>query len=235
MLVRRVLVRRSWWACTPCDAPTLPRLVERIWQRASLGCGTASTHCVWTRDRVERPWVIAQLCDDPESGRPHVVLCVRICCSLCHRHTRMRALCGGAQDQRILADEMSRTGLPDQQFELSPAERGGGPSVLVYYSPAFVRQLSPEHAKDALRLLAEVYRRARSLWPLQVRGVCAREWSARVCGGPRSPRHARPPHTPTRHATRPARPPPRPATHTHTPLLRVSPPLLAPFLSRMHA
>jgi len=39
--------------------------------------------------------------------------------------------------------------------------------VLVYYSPAFVRQLTPSHAKDALRLLAEVYRRARSLWPLR--------------------------------------------------------------------
>ena len=39
--------------------------------------------------------------------------------------------------------------------------------MLVYYSPAFVRQLTPSHAKDALRLLAEVYRRARSLWPLR--------------------------------------------------------------------
>ena len=39
--------------------------------------------------------------------------------------------------------------------------------MLVYYSPAFVRQLAPDHAKDALRLLAEVYRRSRSLWPLK--------------------------------------------------------------------
>jgi len=71
------------------------------------------------------------------------------------------------EDQRILAEEMSRTGLLNQQYELSRVEKKGGPSVLVYYSPAFVRQLTPDNAKDALRLLAEVYRRSRSLWPLR--------------------------------------------------------------------
>jgi hypothetical protein len=57
------------------------------------------------------------------------------------------------------------------QYQLSPIEKRGGPSVLVYYSPAFVRKLTPEHARDALRLLAEVYRRARSLWPLKPEGA----------------------------------------------------------------
>jgi len=75
------------------------------------------------------------------------------------------------EDQRILAEEMCRTGLPNQQYQLSPIEKRGGPSVLVYYSPAFVRKLTPEHARDALRLLAEVYRRARSLWPLKPEGA----------------------------------------------------------------
>lgn len=42
-----------------------------------------------------------------------------------------------------------------------------GPAILVYYSPAFVRGLTPGHAVHMLRLLAEVYRRARKLWPLQ--------------------------------------------------------------------
>ena len=41
-----------------------------------------------------------------------------------------------------------------------------GPAFLVYYSPAFLRSLAPAHALEALRLLAEVYRRARQLWPL---------------------------------------------------------------------
>jgi len=71
------------------------------------------------------------------------------------------------EDQRILAEEMCRTGLPEQEYQASTIEKRGGPSVLVYYSPAFVRQLAPDHAKDALRLLAEVYRRSRSLWPLK--------------------------------------------------------------------
>ena len=42
-----------------------------------------------------------------------------------------------------------------------------GPAFLVYYSPAFVRHLAPVDALPALRILAEVYRRARQLWPLQ--------------------------------------------------------------------
>ena len=42
-----------------------------------------------------------------------------------------------------------------------------GPAFLVYYSPAFLRNLSPADALPALRILAEVYRRARQLWPLR--------------------------------------------------------------------
>ena len=41
-----------------------------------------------------------------------------------------------------------------------------GPTFLVYYSPAFIRNLSPADALPALRILTEVYRRARQLWPL---------------------------------------------------------------------
>ena len=35
----------------------------------------------------------------------------------------------------------------------------GGPSILVYYSPAFVRTLAPSDALAALSLLAEIYLR----------------------------------------------------------------------------
>ena len=72
-----------------------------------------------------------------------------------------------SDDMGVLAEEMSRTGLPGQEYKLAPLQRRGGPSFLIYYSPAFLRQLTPQHAKDGLRLLAEVYRRARSLWPLR--------------------------------------------------------------------
>ena len=36
----------------------------------------------------------------------------------------------------------------------------------MYYSPAFVRTLTPRDALDALKCLAEIYRQARRLWPL---------------------------------------------------------------------
>ena len=64
---------------------------------------------------------------------------------------------------------MARTGIANQTFVAAPASKGGvsGPAFLVYYSPAFLRTLAPANALEALRLLAEVYRRARSLWPLR--------------------------------------------------------------------
>ena len=71
-------------------------------------------------------------------------------------------------DQRVLSDEMSLTGVAGQSYKHIPAISSGlGPSILVYYSPAFVRFLAPGAALEALRLLAEIYRRARHLWPLK--------------------------------------------------------------------
>lgn len=68
-------------------------------------------------------------------------------------------------DQRVLSDELCRTGLP-QRFQRAHASPEGGPAILVYYAPAFLRRQPPASARDALVLLAEVYRRARQLWPL---------------------------------------------------------------------
>ena len=72
-------------------------------------------------------------------------------------------------DLAVLREEMARTGIANQTFVAAPASKGGvsGPAFLVYYSPAFLRTLAPANALEALRLLAEVYRRARSLWPLR--------------------------------------------------------------------
>ena len=72
------------------------------------------------------------------------------------------------EDRRVLCDEMARTGCVGQSYRLSQPRKAGGPAILVYYSPAFVRSLSPHTAADALRLLAEIYRRARVLWPLRL-------------------------------------------------------------------
>ena len=87
-----------------------------------------------------------------------------------------------ASDRAILADEMARTGIAGQSFSRGPADlprpgsgsfnhhRSGpvlGPALLVYYSPAFLRNMAPLHTYAALKMLAEVYHRARELWPLR--------------------------------------------------------------------
>ena len=67
----------------------------------------------------------------------------------------------------MLREEMARTGISGQMFKAGPSFKNvSGPAFLVYYSPAFIRTLAPAHAFEALRVLAEVYRRARGLWPL---------------------------------------------------------------------
>ena len=74
------------------------------------------------------------------------------------------------EDRQILCDEMARTGAEGQKYARTPQNhKVGGPAFLVYYSPAFVRALAPAEAVEALRLLAEVYRRARRLWPLNAK------------------------------------------------------------------
>lgn len=76
-------------------------------------------------------------------------------------------------DQRMLSEEMARTGCFGQEYKRTRAFHGAkdtgsmGPAILVYYSPAFVRFLAPGQATGALEMLAEVYRRARQLWPLK--------------------------------------------------------------------
>ena len=71
------------------------------------------------------------------------------------------------EDATVLREEMARTGISGQMFKAGPSFKNvSGPAFLVYYSPAFIRTLAPAHAFEALRVLAEVYRRARGLWPL---------------------------------------------------------------------
>jgi hypothetical protein len=99
----------------------------------------------------------------------------------------------GPEDRKVLCEEMAQSGIAGQFFERSsrvgidsarcseaddaspsetrpkileePLKSKGGPAILVYYSPAFLRTLTPDEALPALGLLAEIYRRARQLWP----------------------------------------------------------------------
>ena len=68
-------------------------------------------------------------------------------------------------DKRVLSTEMARSGVLGQSYERSPVAEGG-PAFLVYYSPAFVRTCAASSPRDALRILAELYRQARSMWPV---------------------------------------------------------------------
>ena len=70
------------------------------------------------------------------------------------------------EDREVLAVEMARSGCApaaDSRYALAPVE--DGPAVLVYYSPAFLRNLTQDSPLEALRILAMVYRHARSIWP----------------------------------------------------------------------
>ena len=70
-----------------------------------------------------------------------------------------------AQDQLVLSTEMARSGVPNQAFVRSPI-RNSGPAFLLYYSPSFLRAASSEAPVAALHIIAELYRQARSMWPL---------------------------------------------------------------------
>lgn len=71
-----------------------------------------------------------------------------------------------AEDRTVLSEEMARTGADDQEYSRTKLPKRGNPAILVYYSPAFVRTLTPLDALDALKCLTEIYRQARRLWPL---------------------------------------------------------------------
>eukprot|EP00929_Paragymnodinium_shiwhaense_P013106 TRINITY_DN120972_c0_g1_i1.p1 TRINITY_DN120972_c0_g1~~TRINITY_DN120972_c0_g1_i1.p1 ORF type:complete len:912 (-),score=183.20 TRINITY_DN120972_c0_g1_i1:119-2854(-) len=75
-----------------------------------------------------------------------------------------------AEDRDLLAIEMSRTGCAGQRYsaQFTPQEvqqKQLGPAFLIYYGPAFLQSLGADDPVDRLRVLAEVYRGARTLWP----------------------------------------------------------------------
>lgn len=74
-----------------------------------------------------------------------------------------------SEDRRTLGEEMAMTGINGQSFR-SQTDRlpNCGPAILMYYSPAFLRNLASDGKHlAALQMIAEIYRRTRSLWPLR--------------------------------------------------------------------
>mmetsp|Transcript_84601 Transcript_84601/g.274071 ORF Transcript_84601/g.274071 Transcript_84601/m.274071 type:complete len:922 (-) Transcript_84601:359-3124(-) len=82
------------------------------------------------------------------------------------------------EDQEVLSTEMARTGCVGQSYsaDLAPREvrlHPSGPAFLVYYGPAFLQNLGTDSAGCKLGVLAEVYRCARTLWPLSIAKVAS--------------------------------------------------------------
>jgi len=106
----------------------------------------------------------------PPSGE-HAIALMRLVCQAQIGHKQAAVVHAFERlvddDKRVLCDEMSRTGFPDQFYERSPSRTPGGPSILVYYSPQLLRALTPHTTHQALITLAEIYRRTRQLWPLR--------------------------------------------------------------------
>eukprot|EP00967_Tisochrysis_lutea_P121729 scaffold200806_cov31-Tisochrysis_lutea.AAC.1 len=75
------------------------------------------------------------------------------------------------RDVAVLRREMAQTGLCGQHYTGAQAEEQLFPAFLIYYSPALLQASGASHADEALRLLAEVYRRARQLWPASKEAV----------------------------------------------------------------
>ena len=90
-----------------------------------------------------------------------------------------------SDDQTLLGEEMARSGVEGEHYTRSPV--GGGPAILVYYSPAFLRNLAPTAPHNALRILAAVYRHSRAVWPASAerQGECVTVYidALKACGG----------------------------------------------------
>lgn len=76
-------------------------------------------------------------------------------------------------DKRVLGHEMALTGCKGQQYHRdnlhdSPYYKKG-PAFLVYYAPALLQKAGKKDPRGALIVLAEVFRKARLLWPLSAK------------------------------------------------------------------
>lgn len=128
----------------------------------------------------------------------HAVALMRLIAQLQHLPLQQLALAAWpkleAHDAEVLSREMALTGCAGQQYSRlhagAPAAtapvaglpqvaalppRQGGPVFLLYHSPAFLRSSARSDVLAGLRMLADVYRQARSLWPFAEGGLSARE------------------------------------------------------------
>jgi len=116
-----------------------------------------------------RNWAEAQHgLGNPPTG-PHSIALMRLVAQVQHLPLQQRLVTAWEQlsddDQAVLSYEMALTGCPQQNYKAFQT-RQGGPVFLVYYSPAFLRMAARTDAGAGLHMLAEIYRQARTMWPL---------------------------------------------------------------------
>lgn len=71
------------------------------------------------------------------------------------------------QDSEVLDAELALTGSTGQSFQSEADRPSAGPAILVYYSPALMQLAGATDPDGALHVLADVFRQARSLFPLR--------------------------------------------------------------------
>mmetsp|Transcript_58348 Transcript_58348/g.130381 ORF Transcript_58348/g.130381 Transcript_58348/m.130381 type:complete len:869 (-) Transcript_58348:114-2720(-) len=123
-------------------------------------------------DYLKTRWVEQQPSRGPSPTGPAAVAKMRILCMSQSNAPKIldafEAL--PREDQSVLAQEMSRTGVQGQSYSanLVPEDvyqNARGPCFLLYYGPALLQNLCGDSPVRRLKLLAELYRRARILWP----------------------------------------------------------------------
>jgi len=80
------------------------------------------------------------------------------------------------EDREVLYAEMALTGCAGQLYSagICPKEvreRPYGPAFLIYYGPAFLQNMGNDSPAAKIRMLAEIYRLARIIWPAQAEKV----------------------------------------------------------------
>lgn len=72
-------------------------------------------------------------------------------------------------DREVLSQELAITGCAMQKFKRDSWKENGGPAILIYYAPALLQKAGREDPTGAMMILCEIFRQARSLWPLSTK------------------------------------------------------------------
>jgi len=121
-----------------------------------------------------RKWEELQSVLGPLPSGKHAIALLRLILQVQHLPLQQCTITAFDQlardDQEVLSTEMALTGCigngsKPQAYRCDPRLQQGGPVFLVYYSPAFLRIAARSDISSGLRMMAEIYRQARSLWP----------------------------------------------------------------------